>query len=521
MTGMYTHRFATILKTTLSGLLAVGLAAATAAPALGQASPATTTFTTLATFNGTDGQSPVYVGLVQGLDGNFYGTTKGGGANKVCFNPNDPKKVGCGTVFKITPGGTLTTLHSFDGTDGSFPKAGLVLASNGNFYGTTSNGGASTSSSCPSAFNGQNLGCGTVFEITPGGTLTTLHSFDGTDGSVPLDGLVQASNGNFYGTTYTGGASSVCPNGCGTVFEITPSGTLTTLHSFDKTDGALPYAGLVQASNGNLYGTTDAGGVSISCPENNVFTELGCGTVFEITSSGTLTTLHNFGITDGSFPVDGLVQATDGNFYGTTSLGGSNCSGGLDPGCGTVFKITPAGTLTTLHSFDSTDGSQPFAGLVQATDGNFYGTTVAGGTNTGCGTIFEITPGGTLTTLVDLGSGSTKGVCDPFGGLLQATNGNFYGTTTVGDGTVFSLAVGLGPFVVTNPASGGVGTDVTILGNNLTGSTSVTFNGVQATFNVVSSTEITTTVPSGATTGKVQVKTPSGTLSSNVNFRVP
>ncbi len=519
MTGMYTPRFATILKTTLSGLLAAGLSAATASPALAQASPATATFTTLATFNVTDGETP-YGSLVQGLDGNFYGTTQQGGAKKVCFNVENPKKVGCGTVFKITPGGTLTTLHSFDGTDGSFPRAGLVLASNGNFYGVTSNGGAGTSSSCPTAFNGQNLGCGTVFEITPGGALTTLHSFDGTDGSVPHAPLLQAGNGNFYGTTSTGGAGSACPNGCGTVFEITPSGTLTTLHSFDVTDGALPYAGLVQASNGNLYGTTDAGGVSSSCPENNVFTELGCGTVFEITPSGTLTTLHNFGIADGSFPNDGLVQATDGNLYGTTSMGGSNCSGGLDPGCGTVFKITPAGTLTTLHSFDSTDGGQPFAGLVQATDGNFYGTTVSGGTNTGCGTVFEITPGGTLTTLVDLGSGSTMGSCDPFGGLLQATNGNLYGTTSV-VGTVFSLAVGLGPFVATNPASGGIGTDVTILGNNLTGSTSVAFNGVQAAFNVVSSTEITATVPDGAATGKVQVKTPSGTLSSNVNFQVP
>jgi uncharacterized repeat protein (TIGR03803 family) len=159
---------------------------------------------------------------------------------------------------------------------------------------------------------------------------------------------------------------------------------------------------------------------------------------------------------------------------------------------------------------------------VQATDGNLYGTTEAGGANPGCGIIFEITTGGTLTTLVNFGSGTIDS-CDP-GGLVQGTNGNFYGTTSIGTGgggTVFSLAVGLGPFVETNPTSGNAGTAVTILGNNLTGSTSVTFNGVQATFNVVSSTEITTTVPSGATTGKVQVTTPSGTLSSNVNFQVP
>ena len=206
-------------------------------------------------------------------------------------------------------------------------------------------------------------------------------------------------------------------------------------------------------------------------------------------------------------------------------------------GGGTIFKISPSGTLTTLYSFCAqsgcADGNVPNAGLVLATDGNFYGTTYLGGanscmisgTNYGCGTVFKITPSGTLTTLYSFcaQSGCADGE-GPRAGLVQATNGKLYGTTyyggPTGDGTVFSLAVGLGPFVETRPTSGVVGRFVEILGTNLTGATSVTFNGTPATFKVVSRYLITTTVPTGATTGKVEVVTPSGTLSSNVPFRV-
>ena len=268
------------------------------------------------------------------------------------------------------------------------------------------------------------------------------------------------------------------------------------------------------------YGTT-AGG------EAN-----GDGTVFKITPSGTLTTLYNFcsqsGCADGSEPEGALIQATDGDLYGTTAAGGPNNQG-------TVFKITPCGTLTTLHTFCSqgypcTDGADPEGALVQATDGNFYGTTIVGGAyNPGAGTIFQITPAGTLTTLYDFCSQTlcTDGA-KPWAGLVQATNGTFYGTAEYGGtggvyhdlGTIFSLSVGLGPFVKTLPACGEVGSPVKILGTNLTGATSITFNGTPATFTVVRPSEITTTVPVGATTGTVQVVTPSGTLSSNVPFRV-
>jgi uncharacterized repeat protein (TIGR03803 family) len=461
-------------------------------------------FTTLHTFKGTDGANP-YAVLIQATDGNFYGTTSLGGANSFCAYG-----AGCGTVFKITPTGRLATLHSFDIADGEYIPAGLIQATNGTFYGTTFQGGANSE--------------GTVFKITASGKLTTLYSFcsqtNCTDGEAPDAGLVQVPNGTFYGTTAGGGANyRACRIGCGTVFKITPSGTLTTLHSFDIADGAYPGATLIQATDGNLYGTTSAGGAASTC----MFQELrGCGTVFKITPSGMLTVLHRFERTDGGAPVAGLVQSTDGSFYGTAAQGGANDAG-------TIFKITPNGTLTTLHRFDNTDGSYPAATLIQATDGNFYGTTAQGGAND-AGTIFKITPNGTLTTLHTFCSQSD---CadggGPEAGLVQSTNGNFYGTTGGGDnnktcsigcGTVFSLSVGLGPFVETNPMSGGIGKAVKILGTNLTGATSVTFNGTAATFTVVSKSLITTTVPFGATTGTVQVVTPGGTLSSNASFRV-
>jgi uncharacterized repeat protein (TIGR03803 family) len=323
-----------------------------------------------------------------------------------------------------------------------------------------------------------------------------------------------------YGTTFWGGAS-----GYGTVFRITPSGTLTTLYSFCSpgypacTDGYEPTAGLVQAANGDFYGTTVLGGPN----------DYGDGTVFKITPSGMLTTLYSFcsqsGCTDGQNPFGGLVQAPNGDFYGTTT--------GNYVMPGTVFKITPNGTLTTLHSFCSQsgcpDGAYP-GGLV-ATNGDVYGITTSGGANNG-GTIFKITRNGTLTTLYSFCSQS--GCPDGYGGgsLVQATNGDFYGTTSGGGrttdacnsgcGTVFKFSVGLGPFVETQPTFGKVGAAVRILGTNLAGVSSVAFNGAPAPFGVSSNseTEITATVPVGASTGNVTVVTPSGTLSSNVPFRV-
>ena len=274
-------------------------------------------------------------------------------------------------------------------------------------------------------------------------------------------------------------------------------------------------SGLIQANDGKLYGATSGGGA------------YGHGTVFRIDLKGKLTTLHSFNWTDGAYPDAVLMQAADGNFYGTTNNGGAY-------GDGAVFKITPAGNLTTLYSFCSqsqcTDGAYPVAGLVQATDGNFYGTTLLGGDPTcgswdGCGTVFQLTAGGTLTTLHRFQG--TDGAY-PLQGLLQGTNGRFYGTTAgrtyccmgIGDGTIFSLDMGLGPFVAFVRNSGRVGSNVQILGQGFTGTTGVSFNGTTASFAVKSDTYLTATVPQGATTGFVTVTTPSGTLQSNVMFQV-
>ncbi|HEY6271196.1 MAG TPA: choice-of-anchor tandem repeat GloVer-containing protein [Terriglobales bacterium] len=448
------------------------------------------TFTDIFDFNCTNGCEPRYVSLVQGTDGNLYGTTVGGGTKNR------------GTAFKVTPNGTLITIYSFCAktnscADGANPEGGLALGTDEDFYGTAYDGGG------PSCRNG----CGTIFKMTSRGALTTLHSFDLTDGAHPIGALIQAADGNFYGTTYEG-ASHHCFGGCGTIFRLTPQGRLTTLHTFGGIDGANPRAALVQGTDGNLYGTTSNGGMNLD------------GTVFKITLGGTLTTLHNFDGADGILPEAALVQASDGNFYGTTDSGGTFEDG-------TVFKITPEGTLTVLHNFTSGDGSDPVAPLLQATDGNLYGTTELGGANcttgfgVGCGTVFEITLEGALTSLHSFNE--TDGY-EVQGGLVQATNGVLYGTTSFGglnqDGTIFSEDVGLEPFITTLPTSRAVGQRVAILGNNLTGTTSVTFNGTPATFAVLSSTEISTTVPAGATTGPVQAATPSGTLTSNESFRV-
>lgn len=452
----------------------------------------TVTFSTLVNFDGTDGTGPGFSPLIQGTDGSFYGTTVSGGVNNY------------GTVFKVSSAGSLTTLYSFcaqsNCVDGAYPQTELVQATDGNFYGTTFEGGAND--------------LGTVFKITSDGALTTLHSFDSTDGSGPEGVLIQA-NGDFYGTTYERGATDA-----GTVFKMSANGTLTTLYNFctqtNCTDGAYPDSGLVQASDGNFYGTTSQGGATNICSN-------GCGTVFRITPTGVLTTLHSFGgytEDDGDRP-SGLVQGTDQNLYGTAIGGGLY-------NVGAVFKITLAGSLTTIYSFCAQEsrgrciyGGSPSTGLVEGTDGSFYGTTDSGGSYN-FGTVFKISPQGKLDTLWSFGS--PDGLSINPGGLVQGSDGSFYGATygggKSGDGAVFDVSVGLAPFVETQTSFGKVGWSVVILGTNLTGATSVTFNGTAAAFTVSSSSEITATVPVGATTGYIVVTTSSGPLTSNKKFRI-
>ena len=460
------------------------------------------TFTSLASFDGANGQNPYNGPLVQGLDGKLYGTTYAGGAN------------GTGSVFKVSTSGAIMTLYSFcpqDGClDGANPVAGLTLGSNGNFYGTTSGGGADG-------------GYGSVFEITAAGKLTTLHSFDGTDGAEPTAALIQAANGSFYGTTPSGGAGDD-----GTIFEITSAGKFTPLHSFAGTDGSSPYGSLIQASNGNFYGTTYGGGSGNGGS--------GGGTFFEMTLAGKLTTLYNFCsleyCEDGTQPYGGVIQASNGNLYGTTTSGGLPNGNGGFPDAGTVFEITPEGSgFTSLYSFDTcigacTDGSAPYGQLIQGTDGNLYGTTSAGGAKIGGGTIFQITLAGALTTIFNnfCPNSSCPNGDEPYAQLVEDTSGVLYGTTHLGGasnmGAVFSLSDGLPPFVKTVANSGKVGAKVTILGSKLTGSTAVSFNGTAATFKVLSSSEISATVPAGATTGTITVTTPSGTLATRLAFLV-
>ena len=340
---------------------------------------------------GADGGGP-RAGLIEGGDGYFYGTTAlGGGAHDT------------GTVFKITPAGTLTTLYSFTGsTDGGDPEAGLVHGSDSNFYGTTFVGGTNNE--------------GTVFQISSNGVFASLHSFTGgADGGRPLAGLVQGSDGDFYGTTSRGGA-----NDTGTVFKISFAGTLTTLHSFTGVDdGATPEAGLVQGSDGNFYGTAFLGGTNDD------------GTVFQISSNGVFTTLHQFDKRiDGRNPEAALVQSSDGDFFGTTRTGGAHNDG-------TLFKISSTGTFTTLFHFSGSDGSSPRAALIQAADGFFYGTTFVGANNVG--TLFQVNTNGVLTTLYKFAGGTDGGA--PYAGLVEGADGYFYGTTGFGgsglNGTVF------------------------------------------------------------------------------------
>jgi uncharacterized repeat protein (TIGR03803 family) len=465
------------------------------------------TFNTLASFDGVNGSNPFYGSLLQGRDGNYYGGTKLGGIGSCFFGS------GCGAIFGVSPSGTLKRLYSFcshkNCASGEIPLAGLLLASDGNAYGTSWYGG---SSGFPCA-----EGCGTIYKIVEG-TVTTLYNFcaeaDCADGGNPYAALIEGSDGNFYGTTSSGG-----PFSGGTVFRITPAGQLTTIYSFCQQqagclDGEYPNAGVIQGSDGNFYGTTYYGGAN------------GWGTVFKVTPKGALTVLHSFAgtPTEGGYPSAGLVQGADGNFYGTTLHGATNT---CFEGCGTVFKITHSGAFTTLHTFAGPEGSLPAASLILSTDAEFYGTTTGGGTNN-AGTIFRISSTGTLETLYSFcaQTNCTDGA-SPWGALLQATNGTLYGTTYGGGnsscqdcGTVFSLNIGLGPFIALDRAVGKVGQGVGILGQGFTGTTNVSFNGIPANFEGISGTFIKATIPAGATTGYVTVTTPTGTLTSNVTLRV-
>jgi uncharacterized repeat protein (TIGR03803 family) len=415
-------------------------------------------------FNGTtNGCCPQYPAIMaQGQDGNFYGITATGGTSNA------------GVAFKITPTGTQTVLYNFDVTHGGNPNGGLVMGTDGNFYGTSEHGGAHA--------------YGNIFQLTAAGSLKVLYDFTGgADGGYPLAPPIQGTDGNLYGTTYPGVSYKISTKGAFKVIKKIP---------------ATPYGPLVQGTDGAFYGMTEQGGTS------------GVGTIFQI--SGTkVTTLYNFDGTHGAYPYGGLAQGADGNFYGTTSAGGT-------ANAGVIFQATSKGAVTVLYNFDSVhpaNGYQAYAGLVAATDGNLYGSTIFGGSG-GNGVLFKITTTGTYTVLSNFDNTHGAGA---FPSPLQYTSGMFFGLTSrggaAGKGVAYSLDNGVGPFVALTSTVGLVAKSVGILGNGLTGTTAVKFNGATAKFKVVSDTYLTATVPSGET-GIITVTTPSGTLSSSKQYRV-
>jgi uncharacterized repeat protein (TIGR03803 family) len=468
------------------------------AATLASASP---TFQALVSFKGTNGSDAAYYDLIQGVDGELYGTTQLGGT----YNQ--------GTVFKIDSAGNLTTLWNFCQVsgcpDGNHPAAGLTIITGGNLYGTTYYGGAH--------------GAGTVFKITPAGVLTTVHSFCNDpigssciDGANPAAQLLLAADGNLYGTTVLGGTGG-CPgcHGGGTAFKMSLSGAFTKIHDFCTgtcTDYGNPSNPLMQAADGNFYGEIYGRYAYYA------------GNIFRMTPAGKVTLLYTFckltNCTDGVFPSGGLVQGANGNLYGTTAGGGQYNDGEF-------FEITTTGTLTVRHSFANATGNLGLtsnSGVILGFDGNFYGVTYQGGTGNcvfACGSVFSMTPTGSLTTLYSL-NGNPDGT-GPWG-LVQDTNGPFYGTTLSGGasniGTVYTLADGLGPFVKLVTTNGKVGTTIDILGQGFTGATGVAFDGVPATFSIVSGAFITAVVPHGALTGTVTVTTSAATYQSSKKFKV-
>jgi uncharacterized repeat protein (TIGR03803 family) len=354
--------------------------------------------------------------LVAGSDGNYYGTTANGGRN------------GLGALFKVTPAGVETVLYSFagGGSDGADPE-GIVQGTDGNFYGATNFGG---NGNCPS-------GCGTVFRITPAGAETVLYFFTGAaDGGDP-NGVVEGSDGNFYGTAAYGGiANSSCgASGCGVVFRLTPAGAESVVYSFSGGTNGLQPVSLIQGTDGNFYGTTVYGG------------QLNYGTVFKVTAAGAQAVLHSFaGGKDGQLPQQTqLIEGSDGSFYGTVPYGGASS-------LGVVYRITPAGAETVLYSFagGAKDGALPFTSLVQF-QGNFYGTTNSGGNGScigGCGTIFTLTPAGAESVLYFFGPTANSGAQAPNPSSLLAAIGpvaiNLAGTTmnggNYGIGSVFTVS---------------------------------------------------------------------------------
>ncbi|HTR41287.1 MAG TPA: choice-of-anchor tandem repeat GloVer-containing protein [Pseudomonadales bacterium] len=373
---------------------------------LATAAEAQPTVTILYSFSSTSGNAGYHprAGLVEAPDGNYYGVAYQGGGN------------GAGTIYEMIPGGIVTDVLNFStGTTGGEPSAPLIVGKDGNLYGEALGG---------TYFEG------TVFEFTTTNhTINNFYSFISPAGNTPEGPMLQGQDGNFYGVT----EDSATFGYEGTVYKLQTNGTITTLYSFTQTNGVIntngfePESGLVQGPDGVLYGTTLAGGTSTANSGNGV------GTIFKITTNGLFQTMWSFNGTNGNTPENvPLIFGPDGNLYGTTFSGGTNQNGG------TIFRISPSGNFASLVSLNpNTQGAQVEGGLLLGKDGNFYGTTVGGD-----GIIFELDTNGNFTTLYQFGQSDFDG-SEPRGTLIQGSDGNIYGTTVNGGtnnvGTIFEL----------------------------------------------------------------------------------
>ena len=507
------------------------------------------TYTVLHNFAGTDGCCSNYPSMMaQGEDGNIYGTTTSGGSS------------GYGVVFKMTPAGALTVLHNFNFTDGAGPQGGISLALDGNFYGTTYEGGANAR--------------GTIFKITPAGVFTSLYSFTATtDGAYPRIPPIMAQDGNLYGVT--GDDTNAILYKVTTAGVFTAIGTLVT-HS---------YSPLLLGVDGNLYGTTTAGGtynagtVFVFSPGSKVIKTLfslhnewspsgqlvqgvdgalygvagsggtgdgGC--VFRVTTGGSYKVLYNFsvsGASDGRYPQNGVVQGSDGFLYGVASTGGAS-------GQGTLFRVSTTGTgFQDLHDFQSSTGDTPNSDLLLHTNGTIYGQAFHGGTKTAYGVVFSFTNNlkpfvtplvlrtakvGAAVSLLGQGFATATGVT--FGttaATYTVVSDTFLTAKPVAGSTTAQITVKepagnlltplkfkIAPTITSfSPTSGPVGTSVIITGMSLSQTTLVKFGTVTATtFTVNSNTQVTATVPTGAVTGKISIATPGGTAASATAFTV-
>jgi uncharacterized repeat protein (TIGR03803 family) len=467
----------------LKMLAALFMTAGVAVPAQAQ------TPTLLHSFNdGTTDACAPRGNIVQGRDGNMYG---GGAACGVGG--------GGGAIYKISPAGVESVFFNFPPQWTNCGGAGLTLGSDGNFYGACEGGNPAT-------------GMGSIFRLTPAGVFTDLHDFTGANGdSLPMYPPIQGVDGNFYGVS--GNEVQVCGN----VYKLTPAGVYTNLHTF-VFGNECHSSNLVQASDGNLYGTlADCAVVQ------------GAGCVYKISPAGVFKEIHDFAFTTGQVPCTGLIQGKDGKLYGATQQGAAN-------GSGNIYKLTTAGIATDFHDFtNATDAScvnnvGPPVNLLQVADGSFYGVNPAYGPN-GTGSIYKLTSAGVFTAFL-FPNPPVDGDL-PSSTLIQHTNGLVYGTTPSGgnpascafvcQGTFFGVATGDLPFVSLEPTqkTGNVGAKVGVFGQGFTSASVVKFGGVAAKSVTLSGTTyLTAVVPTGAHTGAVTVTTGTTTRTSPQTYRV-